>query len=58
MTWDLAEETFRTPRPVDQLRCSDFLDAIREHRASHTPKDWSDADRRLYEQLPEVDGGD
>ena len=31
-----------------------LLDAIREHRASHAPNAWSEADRRLYAHLPEV----
>lgn len=31
-----------------------LLEAIREHRASHTPAAWSVADRRLYDHLPEL----
>ena len=35
--------------PVEAL-----LDAIREHRATKTPATWTNADRRLYQFLPEL----
>jgi len=31
-----------------------LLDAIREHRATKTPATWTQADRRLYQYLPEL----
>lgn len=33
-----------------------LLNAIREHRATHTPSAWRPADRALYANLPEVAG--
>jgi hypothetical protein len=49
-------------RVQDILKAKDILrvqverleDAIRAHRATRTPQEWSDADARLYAMLPEV----
>lgn len=35
--------------PVEAL-----LNAIRDHRATKTPATWTEADRRLYQLLPEL----
>jgi hypothetical protein len=37
-----------------KVRAERLEDAIRAHRSSRTPQEWSDADARLYAMLPEV----
>jgi hypothetical protein len=55
-----VEQIDRLIEMIEEVRLEKehVLDAIRQHRASKTPSDWSQADVKLYEQLPEVQHGD